>query len=174
MFQVRWFVVLTTYSHCHLFYFTLSRRNGFRRLIDWLLRVLETFIGGYKVYERFSSARRIMAKQLWRMASWTVVLLLLLLRFVNVASGAETGDPTTSVQVEAARSTSTLVTSTSSSSPSASKTTASSEPSKTSSAAAQTHTISVGNGDHKFRPDVVQAEIGDVSFVFLCSHRESC
>jgi hypothetical protein len=36
-------------------------------------------------------------------------------------------------------------------------------PTPTSSAAAQTHTISVGNGDHKFRPDVTQAEIGDVT-----------
>lgn len=35
-------------------------------------------------------------------------------------------------------------------------------PTPTSSAAVQTHTISVGNGDHKFRPDVTQAEIGDV------------
>ncbi|KAF2791343.1 hypothetical protein K505DRAFT_225615, partial [Melanomma pulvis-pyrius CBS 109.77] len=31
-----------------------------------------------------------------------------------------------------------------------------------SSAAAQTHTITVGNGDHKFRPDVTLADIGDV------------
>ncbi|OCK72987.1 hypothetical protein K432DRAFT_411133 [Lepidopterella palustris CBS 459.81] len=34
-------------------------------------------------------------------------------------------------------------------------------PTSTSSAAPQTHTITVGNGDHKFRPDVTQAEIGD-------------
>jgi hypothetical protein len=39
-------------------------------------------------------------------------------------------------------------------------------PTPTSSAAAQTHTISVGNGDHKFRPDVTQAEIGDVNRLF--------
>lgn len=36
-------------------------------------------------------------------------------------------------------------------------------PSKTSSAPAQTFTVSVGNGDHKFRPDVIQAAVGDVS-----------
>ncbi|KAJ9658307.1 hypothetical protein H2201_007866 [Coniosporium apollinis] len=36
-----------------------------------------------------------------------------------------------------------------------------------SSAAAQTHTISVGNGDFKFRPDVVQAQPGDtIEFQF--------
>ncbi|ORY07680.1 hypothetical protein BCR34DRAFT_590234 [Clohesyomyces aquaticus] len=35
-------------------------------------------------------------------------------------------------------------------------------PTATSSAAQQTHTISVGNGDHKMRPDVTQAEIGDI------------
>ncbi|KAF2468442.1 uncharacterized protein BDR25DRAFT_173938, partial [Lindgomyces ingoldianus] len=32
----------------------------------------------------------------------------------------------------------------------------------TSTGAKQTHTISVGNGDHKMRPDVTQAEIGDI------------
>ncbi|KAF2201544.1 hypothetical protein GQ43DRAFT_471686 [Delitschia confertaspora ATCC 74209] len=37
----------------------------------------------------------------------------------------------------------------------------------TSSGAAHTHTISVGQGDHKFRPDVTQAEIGDVSTAFF-------
>jgi hypothetical protein len=35
--------------------------------------------------------------------------------------------------------------------------------SSTSSAPSQTHTIQVGLADHKFRPDTVQAEIGDVS-----------
>jgi hypothetical protein len=34
--------------------------------------------------------------------------------------------------------------------------------SSTSSAPAQTHTIQVGLADHKFRPDTVQAEVGDV------------
>lgn len=38
--------------------------------------------------------------------------------------------------------------------------------SKTSSASAQTHTVIVGKGDHKFRPEVILAENGDVS---LCS-----
>ena len=37
-----------------------------------------------------------------------------------------------------------------------------SAPTTTSLAAVQTHTIDVGNGDHKFRPEVTQAEIGDV------------
>ncbi|KAL5385620.1 hypothetical protein DPSP01_004733 [Paraphaeosphaeria sporulosa] len=27
----------------------------------------------------------------------------------------------------------------------------------------QTYTVQVGNGDHKFKPDVIQAEVGDVS-----------
>ena len=40
-------------------------------------------------------------------------------------------------------------------------------PTPTSSAAAQTHIISVGNGDHKFRPEVTQAEVGDVNTLFL-------
>ncbi|KAF2475682.1 uncharacterized protein BDR25DRAFT_379174 [Lindgomyces ingoldianus] len=35
-------------------------------------------------------------------------------------------------------------------------------PSRTSSTPAKTYTISVGNGDHKFRPDVTQAEIGSI------------
>jgi len=35
-------------------------------------------------------------------------------------------------------------------------------PSATTSSVQQTHTISVGNGDHKFRPDVTQAAIGDL------------
>ncbi|KAF2454470.1 hypothetical protein BDY21DRAFT_104817 [Lineolata rhizophorae] len=38
----------------------------------------------------------------------------------------------------------------------------SSEASQTSSAASVTHTVEVGRGDHKFRPDVIQAEAGDV------------
>jgi hypothetical protein len=37
------------------------------------------------------------------------------------------------------------------------------QPSSTSSAAAQTHTIQVGLADHKFRPDVTEADVGDVS-----------
>ncbi|KAJ4291797.1 hypothetical protein N0V90_009692 [Kalmusia sp. IMI 367209] len=40
--------------------------------------------------------------------------------------------------------------------------TESSSASKTSSSAAQTFTVQVGNGDHKFKPDVIQAAIGDV------------
>jgi plastocyanin len=40
-------------------------------------------------------------------------------------------------------------------------------PSATSSAPAQTHTISVGI-DHKFKPDITQAEVGDIiSFQFF-------
>jgi hypothetical protein len=35
--------------------------------------------------------------------------------------------------------------------------------SSTSSAVAQTHTVQVGLADHKFRPDVTEAEVGDVS-----------
>lgn len=35
--------------------------------------------------------------------------------------------------------------------------------SRTSSAAPQTFTVQVGNGDHKFKPDVIQAYVGDVS-----------
>ena len=31
------------------------------------------------------------------------------------------------------------------------------------SSAAQTFTVQVGNGDHKFKPDVIQAAVGDVS-----------
>jgi hypothetical protein len=38
--------------------------------------------------------------------------------------------------------------------------------SSTSSAATQTHTVQVGLADHKFRPDVTEAEIGDVSLTF--------
>jgi hypothetical protein len=34
----------------------------------------------------------------------------------------------------------------------------------TSSAPAQTHTVQVGLADHKFRPDVIEAEVGDVSY----------
>jgi hypothetical protein len=37
------------------------------------------------------------------------------------------------------------------------------QPSSTSSAAAQTHTISVGLADHKFKPESTNANIGDVS-----------
>ena len=33
----------------------------------------------------------------------------------------------------------------------------------TSSTAARTFTVEVGNGDHKFKPDVIQANVGDVS-----------
>jgi plastocyanin len=41
------------------------------------------------------------------------------------------------------------------------------KPSPTTTAVVQTHTISVGNGDHKFRPDVTQAEVGDtIEFTF--------
>jgi hypothetical protein len=50
----------------------------------------------------------------------------------------------------------------SSDSPTASASTAS-ESSSTSSAAAQTHTISVGLADHKFRPESTNANVGDVS-----------
>jgi len=35
--------------------------------------------------------------------------------------------------------------------------------STTSSAPAQTHVITVGKADHKFSPEVTQAEVGDVS-----------
>lgn len=38
--------------------------------------------------------------------------------------------------------------------------------SSTSSAPAQTHTIEVGLADHKFRPDVTTANVGDVSILF--------
>ncbi|KAK3209569.1 hypothetical protein GRF29_69g2210326 [Pseudopithomyces chartarum] len=38
---------------------------------------------------------------------------------------------------------------------------------KTSSAPAQTITVQVGNGDHKFKPDVIQANVGDtIEFTF--------
>ncbi|KAF2795912.1 hypothetical protein K505DRAFT_416167 [Melanomma pulvis-pyrius CBS 109.77] len=41
------------------------------------------------------------------------------------------------------------------------------KPSPTTTAAAQTHTVTVGNGDHKFRPDVTQAKVGDfIEFTF--------
>lgn len=39
----------------------------------------------------------------------------------------------------------------------------SSRPSATSSAPTQTHTVQVGLADHKFQPDTVQANVGDVS-----------
>jgi hypothetical protein len=39
----------------------------------------------------------------------------------------------------------------------------SSQASSTSSAPAQTHTVQVGLADHKFNPDVTEAEVGDVS-----------
>lgn len=35
-------------------------------------------------------------------------------------------------------------------------------PSATTSSVQQTHTISVGNGDHKFNPSVTQASVGDL------------
>ncbi len=35
-------------------------------------------------------------------------------------------------------------------------------PSSTSTAPAKTHTVDVGNADHKFKPDIIQAEIGDI------------
>jgi hypothetical protein len=38
----------------------------------------------------------------------------------------------------------------------------STQPSSTSSAPAQTHTVQVGLADHKFKPDVTEAAIGDV------------
>jgi hypothetical protein len=44
------------------------------------------------------------------------------------------------------------------------------QPSSTSSAAAQTHTIQVGLADHKFRPDVTEAEVGDVCLLHLLSN----
>jgi len=44
--------------------------------------------------------------------------------------------------------------------------TTSSPSSSTSSAPAQTHTIQVGLADHKFRPEVTTAAIGDVSSIF--------
>ncbi|KAF2002362.1 hypothetical protein P154DRAFT_574306 [Amniculicola lignicola CBS 123094] len=35
-------------------------------------------------------------------------------------------------------------------------------PSATTTAPAKTHTVDVGNGDHKFKPDVTKAEVGDI------------
>ena len=42
-----------------------------------------------------------------------------------------------------------------------------SSPSKTTSAAPRTITVEVGNGDHKFKPDVILANVGDVRFFFF-------
>jgi plastocyanin len=39
----------------------------------------------------------------------------------------------------------------------------SNQASSTSSAPAQTHTVQVGLADHKFNPNVTEAEVGDVS-----------
>lgn len=39
-------------------------------------------------------------------------------------------------------------------------------PSSTSSAPAQTHTVHVGLANHKFKPDVIAADVGDVSYFF--------
>lgn len=49
-------------------------------------------------------------------------------------------------------------------------------PSATASAPAQTHTVQVGLADHKFRPEVTLAEIGDVSSNSISSrqHRLGC
>lgn len=43
--------------------------------------------------------------------------------------------------------------------------------SETSSAPAQTHTVQVGLADHKFRPDVIAADVGDVSLLFHYNNR---
>ena len=46
-------------------------------------------------------------------------------------------------------------------------------PSKTSSAQVRTYTVEVGKADHKFRPDVIQAAVGDVGFIlFLRTEHE--
>jgi hypothetical protein len=41
-----------------------------------------------------------------------------------------------------------------------------------SSAPAETHTVQVGLADHKFRPDVIAADVGDVSISLLLSQQQ--
>ncbi|KAF2877496.1 hypothetical protein BDV95DRAFT_535117 [Massariosphaeria phaeospora] len=81
--------------------------------------------------------------------SWTIFAAFALFYFAALAFAQESPVP---VSAEARRSSSTSL-KTENSKPS---------PTPTSTAPAQTHTIQVGNGDHKFKPDVTQAEIGDI------------
>ncbi|KAF2637515.1 hypothetical protein P280DRAFT_552183 [Massarina eburnea CBS 473.64] len=74
---------------------------------------------------------------------------------------AHAADESASAQVDAAKSSTTSTTNKPNTSASTSVT-ASESASKTSSAPAQTYTVQVGNGDHKFKPDVVQAAVGDI------------
>ena len=96
--------------------------------------------------------------------------LLFLFTILSLATGTAAVDATLTTQTvkstDVPSELSTVFPSTTSP-PNSSSVTSGSANSKTvsSKAAAQTHVVQVGNGDHKFRPDTIRADAGDVSVI---------